>query len=152
MSWHYNSFLYIRKRSKHGNHDLKYLLGPQIVLVLVAAIRSKNIKLGSFMGSNHKEAIPKFIISVRIITACGNFPHKYYNSTIPLELSSWEDSSSTCGILCHSHHRTEAGHHSHLSHTSCRSCTRYTARGTSAQTPSCFWWTVNKLGDLKCNS
>lgn len=29
--------------------------------------------------------------------------------TYPLEVQTWEGSDSTCGSLCHNHHRTTAG-------------------------------------------
>lgn len=58
------------------------------------------------------------------------------SSSFPQVGQSWEELDSTCGILCHNHHKTTAGRHSLMCHTHCNTCTQCIASGKSSLQPS----------------
>lgn len=74
------------------------------------------------------------------------------NSSFLLEGRTWEGWGSTCGILDHSHHRTEAGRHSQMCHKHCSTCTQCTASGKSSQLPSSQQWTAGTKDVLNVHS
>ena len=90
------------------------------------------------------------VLSVgKMIIFCGMCPHISDSSMSPRVPPSWEARDNTCGSLGRSRRRTTADHRSHWCHTSCRSCTRCTARDTSSHWSSCSWWTGGRWGDLE---